>query len=166
MREISKNDVEMEKVESQISGENVVKAEGKKTPKSSFDTRVKTAVVEALHLTKVVKPVCEKHTVRRKNESGKREMREEIRYTFEAYVLDDNSPYSGMKSSAYSEQDAFNKLNDALFDKAKSINELLYWQTVDKLNKKKTNVSKAKTKEKNETVANSQVEENSTGKAA
>ena len=132
---MTKKDVEMAKVENQVV-EDAAKKE-KKAHKSSFDTRVKTAVIEALHLTKVVRPVCLTRVVRRKNEFGKREMKVETYYTFEAYVLDENSPYSGTTAPSYSEQDAMNKLNDVLFIKAKTIDELLYRQTIDKLNAKK-----------------------------
>lgn len=132
---MTKKDVEMVKVENQVV-EGTAKSE-KKAHKSSFDTRVKTAVIEALHLTKVVRPVCLTRVVRRKNEFGKREMKVETYYTFEAYVLDENSPYSGTTAPSYSEQDAMNKLNDVLFIKAKTIDELLYRQTIDKLNAKK-----------------------------
>lgn len=131
MSEISKKNVEMENVENQVV------VEGKKAHKSSFDTRVKTAVIEALHLTKVVRPVRLTRVVRRKNEFGKREMKVETYYTFEAYVLDENTPYSGTTAPSYSEQDAMNKLNDVLFIKAKTIDELLYRQTIDKLSAKK-----------------------------
>ena len=94
--------------------ENTKRIESKK---SSFETRVRTAVVEKLHLTKVITPVGAT-IYTRKRVDGKVKMVAESIYSYDASVQNTNSPYSGVVVHASTEQDAMKKLNERLYEMA------------------------------------------------
>ena len=128
MSEITKKDVEMENVGNQATD----KDEARKPHKSSFETRMRTQVIESLHLTKKIIPVASTRMVC-KMINRKREMVEMTVFTFDARVEDveEKSIYHGIVVHSYSEQDAINKLNDAIFAKARDFDTNTYKDIYD-----------------------------------
>lgn len=129
-----------------VSVENVATVETEQES-SVWDTRarfrLKTNVLEELHLSKKIEVIPSVVKTYKRNKGYV----ENTVYYYKASVINEDSPYNGMIAFSNSENDAINKLNDLLYEKAQIVDVLLVREVQKCMEKKyETKIKKAKAK--------------------
>ena len=136
-----------------VSVENVATVEtGQES--SVWDTRarfrLKTNVLEELHLSKKIEVVS---SVEEKYVRNKGKVENTVFY-YKASVINEETPYCDMFAFSNSENDAINKLNDLLYERAQVVDVLLVREVKKCMEKKyETKIKKAKAKAAKEAKA-------------